>query len=893
MNRELRRRVDEVFDAVLDLEPEERASWLEAHCQDEPEVQTAVRELLAASARSGGILESPAVEWARVWEPTPPPQRVGPYRILRELGRGGMGVVYLAQRDDGQFQARMAVKILNTVGPEELLRRFQAERQILASLDHPGIARLVDGGVLQDGRPYLVMELVEGLPLDLHCDRSRLSVDARLRLFCQVARAVHHAHRSLVVHRDLKPSNILVTYGGVPKLLDFGIAKLLDPALAGLTAPLTRTGVRPLTPEYASPEQIMGHPVTTANDIWALGVLLYELLAGRRPFALNGRSPGEAERILLEDGPLRPSLAVLRPGGTPGDEWERVSPEARAANRGTTPARLRRLLEGDLDRIVLMALRKEPERRYSSAEQMALDVERFLKGEPVIAHADTRLYRLGKFVRRHRMESATAALLVLSLVAGATTATWQARLLTREGQRVEAALVEAEDGRARAEDVTRFLVSLFQASSPEEALGTELSAVELLDRGVTRANGLDDRPQAQARMLEAVGRVYQNLGLYARARDLLERSLSIRREALGPAHPDVADGAETLAQLHRVLGHFDASAALYREALVIRQDAFGPDDLRVASALAGLSRVASDRGRWEESERYIRKALDIRVRAQGADHPDVVAAHLTIAAILRRRGLLEESGTLYREVLETRRRTLGPDHPAVAEALLRVGGLTREEGHDPEAAEPLLREALAILQRVRGAVHPETSGAWSELAHNLADQHREAEAILAYEEALRIRRQLYGPVHFAVGESLGHLGLFYQSVGRLAEAEASFTASVEVFRQAMGGTHNTVAGSLQGLAKVLALRGDPARAEQLLREARAIRSLNMGPESLWVGLVGLDLANLLLDQGRGDEALPLLHHALARAEAELPPGHPHILRAHALLQQAAGQEDRQ
>jgi eukaryotic-like serine/threonine-protein kinase len=888
---ELRKRIDEAFDEALDQPTDARRRWARERLAAQPPVLAGVESLLDAHDRAAGILEDAPPFTDELLAPPPPPTRVGPYRILRELGRGGMGVVYLAERDDGQFRLRVAVKILDAIGSQELRRRFHAERQILASLDHPGIGRLLDGGIAGDGRPFLVMEVVEGLPLDVHCDRARLPIAARLELFCQVARAVQHAHRSLVVHRDLKPSNILVTPDGSPKLLDFGIAKLLDPALAGLTRPLTLTGVRPMTPEYASPEQVRGEPVSTANDIWALGVILHELLTGRRPFLLEGRSAAECERILTGEDPALPSQSVLRPGGRVGDPWERVSPHARARDRGTIPSKLSRILQGDLDRIVLMALRREPERRYSSAEQMAQDVERYLRGEAVLAHADTRLYRLRKFVGRHRMETTAAVLLALSLVAGAAVATWQAGLLARERDRVEEALVEAEDARDRAEDVTQFLLSLFQASSPEEAAGTDLTAVELLDRGVARAEALDDRPQVQARMLEAVGRVYQNLGVYDRARELMVGSLALRREALGPSHPDVADGAETLAQLLRVLSRFDESAALYEEALTIRQAAFGHDDVRVANVLAGMSRLASDRGNWEESETRIREALDIRMRAHGPDHPDVVAAQLTIAAIFRRRGMVDESEGLYRAILDTRRRTLGPEDPLVAEALLRLAGVTREHRANPSGAEPLIREALAIQQRARGPMHPETSGAWSELAHTLADLGRETEALLAYQEALRIRRHVYGPVHFAVGESLGQLGHFHRRFGRLAEAEEAFRASAEAFREAMGPGHNTVAGSLQGLAQVLVLRGDTAQAEALLREAREIRSATMGPESLWMGLVGMDLAELLLGQGRREEALALSREAVVRTEQGLPPGHPDILRARALLERATAAQD--
>ncbi|HEV2843761.1 MAG TPA: serine/threonine-protein kinase, partial [Thermoanaerobaculia bacterium] len=421
------RTVDRIFAQALELPPAERAVFLDAACAGDAGLRRDVERLLGADERNDTFMERPAGEllgWRPLAGEDEEGGRLGPYRLLRRIGGGGMGTVYLARRDDEQYQQEVAIKVLRAgLEATEAYHRFIAERQILARLQHPNIARLYDGGTTEDGRPFLVMELVDGLPVDQYCDQGQLNVDQRLGLFRRICSAVEHAHQNLLVHRDIKPGNILVTPDGEPKLLDFGIAKQLEPKVATDSGPLTRTGLRIMTPSYASPEQVKGEAVTTASDVYSLGVLLYELLTGRSPYP-SAEVTYEIERAICEQEPERPSVAVFRAGA--------VSPEEIASARKARPQALQRRLRGDLDNIVLMALRKEPGRRYGSVAKLSRDLERHQEDLPVAARADTLRYRARKFVVRNRAGVAAAVavfLLVSLLVVG-----FMARLIEQRHQ---------------------------------------------------------------------------------------------------------------------------------------------------------------------------------------------------------------------------------------------------------------------------------------------------------------------------------------------------------------------------------------------------------------------------------------------------------------------------
>ncbi len=440
MEPERWRRIEKVFQAALDSEPSRRDSLLDEACAGDPSLRNEVESLLASHDR-GGFTEAPAfADGLRVLEKNQSDaltgRRIGRYQVIREIGRGGMGAVHLAARADEAFRKEVAIKLIKRgLDTGSVIQRFRNERQILASLDHPNITRLLDGGTTEDGLPYFVMEYIQGEPIDKYCEARRLNTTERLKLFQSVCAAVHYAHQNLIIHRDIKPGNVLVTAEGVPRLLDFGIAKLLQPGLGSGATTDTMTAARLMTPEYASPEQVRGETITTASDVYSLGVLLYRLLTGHRPYRLAGRLPDEMERAICEEDPEKPSTVIDR--REEFDAEGEITPQSVSETREGSPEKLRRRLRGDLDNIALKALRKEPQRRYTSAEQFSEDIRRHLEGLPVKAHADSWNYRAGKFVRRHRAGVVAAVLIVLSLVSGVVATAWQARVARRERARAE------------------------------------------------------------------------------------------------------------------------------------------------------------------------------------------------------------------------------------------------------------------------------------------------------------------------------------------------------------------------------------------------------------------------------------------------------------------------
>ena len=820
-----RENVEALFEGALDLLPEDREAWLESRTDDE-DVLAEVRSLLAASEREG-ILDrpSPGDTLARRWDEDaadedddllPPGRLVGPYRIVREVGRGGMAVVYLAERSDA-YQQAVAVKVIRS-GPEgrELAQRFLAERQIMAALQHPNIARLLDGGVLPDGRPWLAMEYVQGLPVDVYCDRRRLPVEERLAIFCQVAWTIHHAHRNLVVHRDLKPSNILLTDAGDLRLLDFGIAKVLDPGMMPLhTVPMTRTGLRVMTPEYASPEQLRGAPVTTATDVYALGVVLYELLTGRRPFPSEGRTLTQLEHAVLHEEPPRPSTVVGRDGSKgPGI----LTPEDVALARGTSPWRLRRKLTGDLDRIVLTALRKDPERRYDSAQAMAADVQRYLEGRPLAARGDALPYRMGKFVARNRWWVGASAAFLLLLTGYATT-------ITVEERRVRAALDQARLETERSEQVTQFLLQLFEGR--ESVLVDSLSARDLLARGMARADALHDQPAARAQMLDVVGRMHRFLGRYEEGAEVLERALALRMQLYGPAHPATAESMWSLADLYTHDGRLDEAERLYREALRVERALVGAEHPRVARSLQGLAVVLRDRGDHAAAEPLAREALAMRRRLHEGDDADLASGVHDLAVLLRRMGRHEEAEPLYREALDMRRRLLGDNHPEVAESLNDLAIQYEYMGRRAEA-EPLLRQALESYRASLGPEHPEVATTLSNLAVLLSRKGDWAEADALFTESLAIRRRALGTDHPAVGGGLSAFAGHLRRAGDLRGAELRYLEALDVFRRAYGTAHPALAEVLHGLATLYREMGEPERAAPRIAESLEIRRATVG-----------------------------------------------------------------
>jgi len=858
-------RIADLFDQALARPAADRHRWLDQACGDDTTLQRTVEQLLLAHERTAGILE----ETPRQWMDEDPPveaaevgDRLGPYRLLREIGRGGMGTVYLAERADDAFDHRVAIKVLRHVVSRDSTRRFEFERQILATLDHPNIATLHGGGRTDDGRPYLVMEYVDGVPLIEHCDRQQLSMDERVELFITVADAVQAAHRALVVHRDLKPSNILVTGDGRVKLVDFGIAKWLDPGAGGssLRPPDTRPGHRPMTPAYASPEQVRGQSITTASDVYQLGLILYELLTGRRPYEVRGRSPSEVERIICDDTPPRPSASLSRLSsendtstatvGVPS-AWDRI-----AMDRQTWPSRLRQRLEGDLDAIIMTAIRKEPDRRYASAADLADDLRRFLDDRPVDARGDSRIYQVSRFLQRHRWESAAAVAFLLLLVAYAVTVTVQSR---RIGDALQEARTEAETSA----QVTSFLLDLFEANAPSEALGDTVTARELMARGVERAESLDDEPVVQAKMFDVVGRVYLKLGEYDRSEQLLRRSLKQRRELRGPHHLDVATSLNDLAETLEVRGRLDTAAVLYREALTIRERHLGRDDPLVAASLNNLGELRMNQGRYDDARPLLQDALDLRRDLLGPRNPEVAVSLNNLGMLHWNEGRYDQAEKLVREAMSIRRAALGPAHVEIVWDLNNLGLILEDAGRLQEA-ERLLRESLTMSRRLYGDEHPEVADALSNLASVVGRRGQTQEERRLAEQAFEMRQRLLGPGHPDVAISLNNLASHALQAGQEEAAEERYREAVKRFRDAFGADHPHVAYPLLGLARTLVERGTRfGEATRSATEALQLRTASLPSDHWLIGETRSVLGASLAGAGQRDSATRSLEQGYA------------------------------
>ena len=831
MDAERRVRADAVLTEALDLPAGDREALVRERCGDDAELTSVVMELLAGAEsedeflRPGRLLDGPL--WQRAAATLEsggigPGAVVGAWTILREIGSGGMASVYLARRTAVEFTQQAALKLIKRgIDTDEVAHRFRQERQILAALEHPNIARLLDGGVSEDGRPYFVMEYVDGPPIDRWCEEHGASVEKRLALFLDVARAVELAHRRLVVHRDLKPGNVLVDSRGDVKLLDFGIAKLLDPAAAA-EAPATRTTVRVMTPEYASPEQVRGQPVTTASDVYQLGLLLYELLTGRRAHKLEGASLTEIERVVCEQVPARPGTIVGK-------------------------------LRGDLDTIVMKALLKEPDARYASVSALIDDVTRHLEGRPVKARRPTLAYRVSRFVRRHAVAVAAAAIVVVSLVAGLTATLWQARVaaLERDNARREAATA----GR-----VSEFLIDTFEIVDPGEARGNTVTAREVLDSGTRRIEILDDEPEVQATMKDVMGRVYQSLGLYDPARDLLTSSLQMRREAADGPDARVADSLDHVGMLWIAKGNYDEASKSLHEGLDMRRALFGESHEAVAASLQNLALLEHLRDHLEDAGRLLDEALVIRRRVNDADGPEIAALLGDQGRLWLQRGEAQKANELLLQALAIERRA-GND-PAIAKTLNSLGMVSQNLEKLDDAGR-YYDEALAIRSRVLGPTHPDTSFTRGNLAALYYQQSNFEKAAPIFRETVELRRKTLGDDHPSLATSRNNLAVVLATLGDYEGAEPEYREALRIRLLAYGDGHRAVATTRYHLGRLLRDMGETREAESLMR--RAIEQLAPSDTNR-VGCL-VDLGEMRLAQGRLDEAGQLFEEAV-RTSAE-------------------------
>ncbi len=781
------RQIDAVFQRALDQPAAERAAFLAEATNGDALLRRSVENLLGLAEDSGDFLDTPVevacnLGWDDLLdsleagessaEPVSAPdragERVGPYRLLRRIGRGGMATVYLAERADGQWEQRVALKVIRRgLDTEDVVSRFLAERQILSSLDHPNIARLLDGGSTEDGLPYLVMEFVEGEPITAHCDALRLSVGERLALFCEVCRAVQFAHQSLVVHRDLKPSNILVTEDGVPKLLDFGIAKLLDDA----SDERTRTGRQLLTPQYASPEQVRGEPITTASDVYQLGVLLAVLLSGRRPYDVAALSPAQMEAQVTGAEPERPSRLVSHDA---------------AQVRGATAERLTRLLQGDLDAIVLKALRKPPRDRYPTADSFVADVQRHGSGHPVEATRGAFTYRAGKFLRRHAAGLITATAFLVLLIGAAVA-------LAMQRSRVIAAADTAEQ-------VASFLASVFEDADPTTGVGDTMSVRTLLTRGAERVGSeLADRPALQAELYGVIGNAFTNLGLLDEGTEILGTALEKARVVYDPADEELETAVWNLSAAHKAGRDFELAQPLLEEVVELRRGRLGPNAVEVAEGLATLGYNVRDVIGPDSAAVLLQQARGVA----GLDPESETGVKITLglAFVLRAQGEVEEAEALYREAIP-KLRALNPADADLAIYLNNLAFLLKERGVYDEAAS-MYREAHSIHSGIHGQGHP----ASLMLASNLSSALFEAGRVEEGEAVMRARveagREQWPGGHWRVASLLEQQANASLRFGDGSLAVASLSEAVAVFTETVGERHSWTAASRAWLAAAL------------------------------------------------------------------------------------------
>jgi serine/threonine-protein kinase len=865
-------RLEELLAEALGRPSEERGAYLDEACGDDDELRRELDQLLELNDEAAAFFDQLSGEIVGAapleLESAAGSQiDIGPYRTLAAIGHGGMGAVYRAERVDGEFDQEVALKLLHRdMDTPELRARFLHERQLLAGLSHPNIARLLDGGVTEEGRPYFVMELVEGRPITRFCAENELSTEEVLRLYLHVVAAVAYLHRNLVVHRDLKPSNIFVDGDGEVKLLDFGIAKLLgDESGSEL---LTRTGQQLMTPEYAAPEQLLGQPVTPATDVYALGVLLYELLTGVRPH--EGR-PSPTREL-----PPTPS-SVLRTRGR-AREYRR----AQAVEGTEAPERH---VHRDLDAICLMALRPDAEARHPSAEQLGRDIENYLEGRPVEARQGSASYRAGLFVRRHRVGVAVAAALVALMVLG----------LVREiGLRGEAeqARAVAEVEAAKAVAVSEFLGELLSSVDPAKAQGEEVMVADVLEQAserIAESDELGQQSEVEAAVRQTIGNTYVALGRYEDAREHLERSA----ELLGwpESHaPEALSAAAELGVLYQRLGMYRESEELHNTVLDLRIEILGEEHPDSLSSLNHLADLLFATGRIEEVEPLDLKTLEIRRRVLGEDHPDTLRSLNALAATYFNQGRYAEAVPYFEEGLAIRRRTLGNNHPDTLLLANNLGATYLELGRYAEG-EVLFQEVLETHIRVLGEEHGQTAMSFHNLGVTLAQLGRYDEAEEQLRKAIELRKTRAGEGRSALF-SMSYLADVLRAQGRFDEAEALYLQTWEAQKTKCGSEDGETLKTASGLAELRSLEGDYAAAEALLGEIleTQIRVRGEGhPDTLQSFTT---LAHIRNEQGRFEEALAVSTRAVEAGSQALGPEHPAVLQAEKEKVRALDGQDR-
>jgi len=794
-----------IVDTALSLEPNKRPGYLTKVCGNDEELRKEVLKLLESIDKSETFWE----DWQQwndqqvlelLQEPigeTQAPERIGPWKPIKLLGEGGMGIVYLSERADGHYKQKAAVKLLHR-GLEfsESVHRFEQERQILAKLDHPNIAGFYDGGITENGWPWLAMQYVGGTPITNWCKKNNTSLQQRLELFQKVCEAVRYAHLNLVVHRDLKPENILVTKDRAVKVLDFGIAKLLDEELSGTQHIQTQTGLRVMSLDYAAPEQITGESITTATDVYALGLLLYELLTETYPFEIEGKNQRQIEQILRNQDPAKPSSKIT--------EW-------------------RAKLRDDLDAITLKALRKEPEHRYENAGQLLDDIKNYHSILPVVARGDTLRYRVGKFYKRHRGKLTAAMIVLVGIITLVSYYTYQ---ITEERN-------QARQEAAKAEEISSFLQNLFDAADPNIVQGKEITAREMVNIGVERIEKeLSNQPVLQAQLFDVISPIYNRLGLYDKSLEIAQKSLQIKKSVpqlndkeiaksfnsigtsftysgkydsaakyfkrilsaqgqIGAVSEEKASALHSLGAINYYQMHYKSADSLYNLALTMRKNIYGEEHEKVAQTMSALGVLYGIQDSLQKAEELNSKALKIREKILRTDHPDIANSKNSLGVLYLNQGKIDKAIPLLIEVVEMRKKIYGEEHPSVANSLNNLGAAYKQSGEYEKAVINYIK-ALDIRQKVLESTHPDLGYTNCSLALAHYDNGYKEKALPLFKTCLKIFEQSLRPTHGLIIKSKGLIGDCLVEQERYQEAESILLEVYKSGAAEYGEDHNEI-----------------------------------------------------------------------------------------------------